>query len=311
MRYSRIQDYHRKVSAGYQTMNHSTVAICAIVRDCENALQRNIPQVEKLRSYFSESFVIVVENDSKDNTKSVLKTWSEQSNNVHVLSEDLGVQTIPRPSKTQRKPLFSKHRMDLMVSYRNKYLEFLEQNFEVDYMIVIDLDLHSISVEGVVNTFGQAIPWHAVTSNSRIKHRISEFYKGYHYYDTYALREVGDERVQTEEMIYAYQNMLKPLCLGMPMLRVASAFGGLGVYKSEAIKGLRYTCKENEDEYVEVECDCVPFHKDMAKNGYGLIFINPSQVVYYDTFSNFLREKLLHGYNYLRFQFNEIINLDK
>jgi len=288
---SRRKDYHRKVADGYERMRSLKVAICSTVRDCEKNLSRNIVQIEKLRQCFLESFVIIVENDSKDKTKAVLETWSKEHKNVHILSEDLGVQTLPSHSENEIKPYFSWHRINLMVSYRNKYLDFLENHFEVDHVIIIDLDLYFISLDGIANTFGQSIQWHAVTSNSKkMKPGILKFYKGDYYYDTYAFREVGDDRPQTESMIYAYHRLLAPLVVGMPMMRVASAFGGLGIYKKEAIHQLRYVCKANHDKNVEVECDCVPFHREMANNQYDLIFINPSQIVYYDTYTNYLRK---------------------
>jgi len=293
MTWSRIEKYDRKVEKGYERMRSLKIAICSLVRDCEKPLKRNIVQIEKLRQYFLESHVIIVENDSIDNTKAVLKTWSNEYENVHIISEDLGVQTQPTHSDHEINPSFSWHRINLMASYRNKYLDFLENRFEVDYVIIIDLDLYLISLDGIANTFGQSIDWYVVTSNSKMKHSILQFYKGYHYYDTYAFREVGDDRPQTESMIYTYQHLLAPLAVGMPMMRVASAFSGLAIYKKEAIGQLRYVCKANYDKNVEAESEHVPFHKEMANNQYDLIFINPSQIVYYDTYTNYLREFFL------------------
>ncbi|MHC4139409.1 MAG: hypothetical protein ACYSR1_06095 [Planctomycetota bacterium] len=77
MKYSRIKDYQEKVADGYQKMKSQKVAICSIVRNCGLSLRRNIPQIEKLRKCFNESHVIIVENDSTDNTKEVLERWSQ------------------------------------------------------------------------------------------------------------------------------------------------------------------------------------------------------------------------------------------
>ena len=70
----------------------------------------------------------------------------------------------------------------------------------------------------------------------------------------------------------------------MPMFQVDSGFNGLAVYKTEAIKGLRYCCEPNHDKYVEAICEHVTFHKHMTDNGHDQIFVNPSQMVFYNSY---------------------------
>lgn len=290
----RNEDYKLKVTKGYERMKTKKVAICSTVRDCAKALIRNISVIEKLRKCFIESYVVIVENDSRDNTKNILNTWSKDSKKVYVLSEDLGVPTIPKKCPDGANPFFSVHRIGLMAKYRNQYLDLLEENPEVDYVIVVDLDIHAISLDGIANTFGQPVQWHAVSSNGRNIFRkdlyiIFHFWRGHIYFDTYAFRELGDERPQTEEMMSAYQMLLKPLKKGMPMIRVASSFGGLAVYQYNAIKDIRYGCQKNNDNKVAAESEHVFFHKEMAQNSYDLIYLNPSQIVHYDTYTNYIK----------------------
>ena len=54
-----------------------SVVICALARDCSGALANNIPRIQELREFFADSEVIVIENDSKDNTKEVLASWHQ------------------------------------------------------------------------------------------------------------------------------------------------------------------------------------------------------------------------------------------
>ncbi|NRB39311.1 MAG: hypothetical protein HRU20_12720 [Pseudomonadales bacterium] len=65
--------YSQEVEKGYIKMQQCSVAICALVRDCEEPLERNIPLVNTLRDKFSESNVVMIENDSIDNTKAILQ----------------------------------------------------------------------------------------------------------------------------------------------------------------------------------------------------------------------------------------------
>lgn len=186
------------------------------------------------------------------------------------------------------RPWFSCHRIERMSRFRNRYLSFIEAKGEpLDYVLVIDPDVESISIDGIANSFGQPIPWHGVTSNGK---NLGKF--GYLYYDTYAFRDMGQVGPQTEADITKTQKLLAGLTVRMPMIRVASAFNGLAIYKAEATEGIRYRCKRNQDDQVEAYCEHVTFHVDMAKNGYNKIFINPAQKVMYATYLGNLCRKL-------------------
>ncbi|HQP12397.1 MAG TPA: hypothetical protein PK470_06500 [Candidatus Omnitrophota bacterium] len=288
MSITRKKDYQGKVKAGYAAMKGRKVAICGLARDCALGLPGNIKTIERLRKHFQASYAVVVENDSRDRTKEILKNWSAARKDVFVLSQDTGELTTPAQSPGQVRPWFSKHRIERFVKFRNMYLDFVEKNLAVDTLIVLDLDIFSFSIDGIAHTFGQPIGWHAVTANGRNIPAGRAFFKGYNYYDTYALWESADTRPQTEEMIFGYQNIYKGLKRGMPMVRVASAFNGLAVYQMEAVKGLRYRCLSNQDPHVEAVCDHVSLHKQMAERGQDLIYMNPSQIVMYDTYAHWL-----------------------
>lgn len=97
------------------------------------------------------------------------------------------------------------------------------------------------------------------------------------------LLKTNDVRSQTPEMILQHQHVFAELEKGEPMIRVFSGFNGLGVYRMKAIKGLRYIPEENYDERVEVLCEHVSLHRQMAERGFHRVYINPSQVVMYET----------------------------
>ena len=70
-------------------------------------------------------------------------------------------------------------------------------------------------------------------------------------------------------------------------IRVYSAFGGLAIYRFEAVKGLRYACPSlrNDDDRVEVKCEHYSLYKQMAERGYDKVFINPSMILKYQNLS--------------------------
>lgn len=171
-------------------MSKSRVVICCMARTCAPALKRNIPQIEKLRSQFLESRVIVIENDSEDDTKSILQNWANTCTGVMVKSQDVYSETIPGKVGDVL-PAFSFHRISRMASYRNQYMEELEQlDFDADYVIVVDPDVHSFSVEGIANTFGQPVSWDMVSSNGKgVHHAFRGLYRYHVYYDAYAAKD--------------------------------------------------------------------------------------------------------------------------
>lgn len=290
-RFYRKKNFAYCVANGYTKMSQSRVVICCMVRNCAPALKRNIPQIEKLRSLFLESRVVVIENDSKDDTKSILQNWADTHEGIVVKSKDFHSETIPRKTGNVL-PAFSFHRISRMSSYRNLYMEELERlDFDADYVIVVDPDVHSFSVEGIANTFGQPVSWDMVSSNGKgVHHAFRGLYRYYVYYDAYALQKTNDIRSQTPELILQHQHVFAGLEKGDPMIGVFSGFNGLGIYRMEAIKGLRYIPEENHDENVEVWCEHVSLHKQMAERGFHRIYINPSQIVIYETvWQNYLR----------------------
>jgi len=285
------KDYRQKVSSGYKRMTSLRIAVCALARDCGPQLNRIIPMVERIRGAFKESYVIVVENDSIDNTKAILQQWAASDSNVTILSEDTHSKTILDSGEDISNPFFSTHRIGKMAAYRNKYLDQLEaQHLDIDYLLIVDVDIHEIVLEGIAHSFGQTIDWDMVSSNGLFPLDLKHFYKGYRYYDGYALREFGDTNPQSKEMAFFHQKLYSGLTPGMPMLHVASAFNGLAIYKWEAVKGLRYHCDPNDDEEIKAVCEHINLHRQMAERGHDKIYINPAQIVYYDRYSNLLRQ---------------------
>ena len=278
--------FNEYVAVGLKNMARSTVVICCIVRDCGDALQANIPQIEELRKKFRDSRVIIVENDSKDNTKEVLSNWLKSTTGLTVISHDYHVNPLP-VKKADQTPstFFTRHRIALMAGYRNQYLDAIEKlDIVPDYMIVLDADVDSFSLKGVCNSFGQPIRWDAITANGiGVIRAYGGMYRYYVYYDAYALRKSEEFRPQTINTMVYTQHIFTGLTRGMPMIRVSSAFSGMAIYRMEAVKGARYVCDENFDPEVNVLCEHVGFHRQMFLNGFGRIFLNPSLELVYET----------------------------
>lgn len=265
------------VKNGFREMNNSSLTVCSIVRDCNSSLVKNIPIIEKIRSYFSSSRVIIFENDSVDGTKNTLEKWRNDHTNVIIKSSYYDRITIPNENTSGINKYFSSYRISKMVEFRNNYLNILnDYNNKTDYVIVVDLDVSKIDIHGIAHSFGLANEWDVVCANG---YSFSPLLKK-RYHDTYALIELGKENeIQTEESIYQNLYIWSFLKSGMPLIPVYSAFGGLAIYHYNVIKNKKYRLIMNNDKKVEVKCEHVSLCHDIRKSGYTRIFINPNMTL--------------------------------
>ena len=262
-----------------------TIVICSIVRDAEKGLRANIPVVKEFVRLWGDYTVIIYENDSKDATKDLLKKWvDEDKKHIYIFMDNRALQRpTPKQSDVKCNPFFSRKRICKMVSLRNQYMEALDtMDISADYIMVVDLDVAQLNLSAILDTFNSEQEWDAVSANGysigpNLRRR---------YHDTYALTEYGDENnPQTEEKIKLLAEKYGRLKNGDNWIRVFSAFGGLTIYRYNAIKGLRYQLLPNNDSRVEVRCEHYSLYKQMAERGYNRIFINPSMMLKYQNLS--------------------------
>ncbi|GHT21790.1 hypothetical protein AGMMS4957_11070 [Bacteroidia bacterium] len=215
--------------------------------------------------------VLIIENDSKDDTKHVLSDWAQKSEGVYVISNDFGTQTVPPKQLNSVNPWFSHHRIEKMARYRNMYLEWIEaQNKDYDYMIVLDIDILWFNCKNFANIIPYAPDdWGALCANG-----VSFSGCRFRYYDLYPFSEVKQKidmqtlGIRNRQERRASTLRVTKLIAKQPYTSVYSAFGGLAIYKYQAIKGLRYTAISNDDEEVESFAEHVSLNDAIIDRGY-------------------------------------------
>lgn len=259
----------------------SSVIICSIVRNAEKGLIKNIPIIDELCKHFIDYKIIVYENDSIDGTKNLLLQWKNRNpEKIHIsINNTDASKTIPKAIDVNGNPFFSVKRIEKMVHLRNHYMEYIEKyNWKADYIIVVDLDVAQLNLQGILSSFAAKNEWDAVTAFGYST--SPKFRRRYH--DTYALTLWGDEDApQTEEKIKRLADEFGNIDFTKKWIRVFSAFGGLAIYKYDAIYGLRYQLINNEDARVEVKCEHYSIYKQMKERGYDNVYINPSMILKY------------------------------
>ena len=211
------------------------VIICGVVKNTAKYLKENIERAIELGSKCTRSKIVIYENNSTDNTKSILASYANVPH-IHVLSEDIDPETIKKKSKiwAYTKITGSDHpcRIEQIANARNKLIDELQKPpyDDYNYVVMIDLDSKNYLVEGILDSL------RLVGENrKRVIYANSE-----KYYDYYALRSAHSEYnlFGPEVMGEYFWKVLeiKPLRIDPSLnelVPVYSAFNGIGVYAIE------------------------------------------------------------------------------
>jgi len=255
------------------------LAICGLARNCASKLPANIQFIESLSTYFESTTIVVVENDSRDNTRNILNNWADSCSLVHLI--DGVVPVVENSFETTANPYYSTKRVTRLAALRNQYLDFLKtQTTPPDFVVVMDFDVDRISLDGVLDSFSRAAEWDVATAYG---YSLSTTFQE-RYHDTYALVPLGQENTpQLEAPLKAIQRAWKQEKNANQLVPVYAAFGGLAIYKYQQINNLRYSVCPNGDYRVEARCEHFSIASQLQKNGYQRIVINPRMHLRFQT----------------------------
>ncbi len=276
IRAEKKSEYINDSALGYKVMKESSIVFCGLARDCADALPLMMQRMEEMGSFFKDYAVIIFENDSKDETRTLLEQWSLRNKKVYLLK--CGIDNCKfGETSAYEEGACHKHRMERMAKFRNMYLdEVRKQYINFDYMMVIDMDIKGPwSMDGLATTFADC-NWDGVFAYGI--HTIP-YLSGllYGQYDAAAYVPLEGDYCVFSSYWKTVKNYLKlnfVTCFGMKAgdawVPVASAFGGMGIYKLKSIGECRYSGES---------CEHAMFHKCMSEKGNGRFYINPSLIL--------------------------------
>ena len=247
----------------------SNVLILGLARNVSGYLEKEIDSLCDSFSDFGKVGIFIVESDSDDSTISVLEKLAKNLNHFSFVS-------LGNLSKN------ISNRVDRITFCRNRYMEELESNSDLkdyDFIVVADLDgvNADLTIEAVRSCW-QYDDWSACAANQSAP-----------YYDIYALRHEtwspNDCWIYEAELrrtglnpVAAREKAIYSRQIRIPTkaswIEVQSAFGGLCIYKRDAILGCRYSSYTKTGEPV---CEHVEFHSQIRDRG-GKILINPALI---------------------------------
>ncbi len=250
------QEYVERVLTGFEIASRSHVIIAGLCRDNEDILPLTLNRIEKLAGYFQDANLCILENDSVDRTPDVL---------AHMLWD------YPYESRAVCKKLnMPKHgsvkthqRIVDMARLRTELQGMVEktnEEYPSEYVILIDLDIHGFSYEGILHSL--TFEFDAMASNSLIYQDL-DGKTVRRYFDSYGSK-FNPEKTDEEKNLLLFHR-------GDSLIKVDSAFGGLCIYNTKAYLNGKYGVADWQN-----HCEHIPFHKNMN------CLINPSQITLYN-----------------------------
>lgn len=248
------------------------------VKNCGKYLPQVLDNIKRIGSLFNSYSCVFVENNSTDNSLEILKSFSENTDNVTILSlGDLDSKVFSRTCR--------------IAIARNVGVEFCENSGIFDthqYYISINMDNTNAEImleEDFLSCFKYDVnTWEVMTANQT------------NYFDIWCLRcdnwVVDDcwDRIRNKppymsieeaHKIHVRSKFLKiPKSYGL--IEVDAAYGGFGIYKSDFVKGSRH--RGTNADFTAEECDLVNFCYDIKQKG-GRIFINSELINVHSDFN--------------------------
>ncbi|MCH9612161.1 MAG: hypothetical protein S4CHLAM102_06450 [Chlamydiia bacterium] len=220
------------------------VLICGVCKDIAPFLDNMIQNIETLGRQFADYQVVIYENNSKDQTVSLLSKWQKRNPRVKFISETYSLEALNAKTIAHTWDNLP-CRIELIAQARNKLLEEIYKSTYDDctYVIMADLDFKSRwNMKGILSSFEHTSRWDVICANG-----VNGDGGGVTY-DYYALRShefpLGPELLGN--LYWDSALLCKLKYKRKKYIPVQSAFGGLAIYKREFMKGIYYDAYPDE-----------------------------------------------------------------
>jgi len=250
-------------------LQEAHVLVVGVARNCEDSLVRTFEKLGRSLSAAKKLSFFIVESDSSDATRNVLEKLSVDHANFKFTS--LGNLSESFPKRTER-----------IAICRNTYLDELDSNpdyRDADFVIVADWDgVNDLLSQQAVASCWLRDDWDVCAANQAGP-----------YYDIWALRHSlwSPNDCWEQQRFLAAAGLtgrratrlaVHSRMLAIPSdsdwIEVQSAFGGLAIYRKEALEAGRYV---GLSEYDTEVCEHVSLNAAILSKG-GKLFINPALI---------------------------------
>ncbi len=290
-------------------LGDTSLFIAGCARDCQGTVMPLLQTLQTLGSLCKDYRICVVENDSKDATRTILEQAQQNNENIllpnfshYIKEKDYTVSkegNIQYNAQRVHDSSLQKHHMQERVMRialaRDCYLDTLStSNFVADYIMMLDFDLVQCSLKGILSSIELLKSWDVLTANGMSVSRQSYFLPLY--YDSYALdmQEHANEgfswQPNLQRVVTKKLKLLQRASAEKQVLPVYSAFAGLALYKAALLHTTRYIASCEKDNFAY--CEHVSLHRQLRVTYGATIAINPHMPVYVSNYSSLFKKLL-------------------
>jgi hypothetical protein len=265
------QNLHfEKIQKGKQHFLENKILIVGTIRNGEKTLPKSIEFLYKqIIPRFKDYQIIVMENDSEDNTRKYLLDLSRKDNKLKVIGCD-GI-NLPECKLNLEKTDMKKcpeciTRINKMVYIRNVYLDEIKkpEYRDFNYVLMFDMDLYGqISNNGLYDT-----GYNFLVDKNIDAVCAMTISPSLGYYDAYA-------HLDWYKKSYKHETIMKNLArCGMD--KVSSCFNGFTIYRRSSLLDKKY-CTYIDGKNNHSICEHTCFHEQMNNVyiNYNMIFKVP------------------------------------
>jgi hypothetical protein len=263
------------------------IYVCGIARNVESHIENELNLVNALLDLNNENKAIIVTNDNHDDTDKILNLWrSVNEHNRIIINCDGLMKAYPE-------------RISRIAAARNFYLNFIRStNENPDIIIVFDLDglNKNVNTKDLINAikfapsdwvglFPVQIDGYYDLYALRCKNWINgdillEYRQRVSFIDSYIPEILKNNKI-LDRIITSYKNRLANSIIhskqyfvpkNHPPIKVDSAFGGIAIYKNQAIQNAWYGHIDSNN---NITCEHVIFHSLV---NHGSLYIMPSLI---------------------------------
>jgi hypothetical protein len=252
------ENYAEAVREGCDIASRSSVAFVFLARNAMPWLPQTLQRIEEAGSRFASWSAFAFENDSIDDTKEVLKQWSDHDRR----KVSLNINSRPHLSHTM-----TQERTVALAEYRNECQWWVRHREPVSFVAVVDSDSWGgFSVDGLMTSVAHMArsDWWGLASFSWCEMRLADGTVIPAHYDGWAYRIWGYKHCPPLDWFH----LMRPP-VGAPPIAVNSAFGQLAIYKADHYMRGRYSGET---------CEHVGLHRSIAEHPdtRGRFGLNPS-----------------------------------
>lgn len=246
-------------------MQTKTLAILSLWRDSESYLKYSLAQFEAMEEVLLEKRINCVyaffENDSNDKTPQRLQSW---------LSERIGFVISERIGAPKWGSVASLDRVRYQARYRNIALDYLNNYYNFNYLLVADSDVHwePSLITGMIERLDFNENWGMVSPNTT--QNVRDFIEDTDrpsYFDSWSLLDSTGQQAMTFAANpflnpvdrFAWDNKASVVC--------NSAFGSIAMIKEEALDDVSWSVVDGVEHW--------EFCRGIRDNGY-LVVADPT-----------------------------------